>query len=129
MATPQIFETVLRSAWGQSHRTSALRPLTWFVGLLLTALLTSIHIKAPEWLTIALFVMTSIAGVGYLIAYFYLLFVDRDYLRSERYYLEKMPIERGLIGDNQSCLTEELTLVKPPDLLTHKSEESEMRDE
>jgi hypothetical protein len=38
--------------------------------------------------------------LAYLFAYFFLLVKDRDALRSERFQLSKMAIERSIVGDS-----------------------------
>jgi len=48
--------------------------------------------------------MLAIAGgasiILYLIAYIYFAIKSPDYLRTERYSIQKMAIERGLVGDS-----------------------------
>jgi hypothetical protein len=39
-------------------------------------------------------------GLAFLVAYFILLFVDRDALRSERFTLSKLAIEKSVTGDS-----------------------------
>ena len=39
-------------------------------------------------------------GIAFLVAYFILLFIDRDALRSERFTLSKMAIEKSVTGDS-----------------------------
>ena len=58
------------------------------------------HFGAPIWLVNALGVGTIIEIVLYLIAYIYFAVTDKDCLRSEKYSIQKLAIQRGLVGDD-----------------------------
>jgi len=83
-------------------RSDVLKPLAWLVGMLLSAIILLAYLKAPDWLLIALAVPVFLSLALYGFAYVFCLFRDRDALRSERYSLQKMAIEQGLYGDDQS---------------------------
>jgi hypothetical protein len=81
-------------------RTDVLKPLAWLVGLIALALTTALFAKAPEW-TLEWLLAALIGSVLlYSLAYTFCLFFDRDALRSEKYSLNKMAIEHGLLGDS-----------------------------
>jgi hypothetical protein len=61
-------------------------------------------VRARSWLLIGLGVSAASIVVIYLGSYIFLLFVDRDALRSESYTLSKLAIVKGLVGDNISGL-------------------------
>jgi hypothetical protein len=44
--------------------------------------------------------LPSAESIAFLVAYFILLFVDRDALRSERFTLSKLAIEKSVTGDS-----------------------------
>ncbi|MGC2423442.1 MAG: hypothetical protein WA666_03695 [Nitrospirota bacterium] len=75
--------------------------------MLLTSIPIIIFAGAPHWILIAILISFGLVLLTYLSAYIYLLFNDRDALRSEVYTLSKMAIERGLMGDNITGLIEE----------------------
>lgn len=54
----------------------------------------------PDWVAFVFLLFTVVTVASYLSAYVFLLFRDRDALRSEGYSLQKMAIERGLFGDS-----------------------------
>ena len=72
------------------------------LALVIAALLSSIPLNAPDWVLILLGVSSVVVLVLEVVVYVYLLFNDPDALRSERFTIEKMRIERGLMGDTVS---------------------------
>jgi hypothetical protein len=84
---------------GQS-RTSALNPLQWTLAILLLGLLILLWTGADKWIIVGLGVCVF-GDVGLLaFGYFYFMFKNPDALRSEAFSLQKMAIERGLVGDS-----------------------------
>jgi hypothetical protein len=97
----ELFRSLLQQATAQGSRANALNPLAWAFGLSLSALLVAARISgAPQWLLVLLGVAVAGTGIAFLVAYFILLFVDRDALRSERFTLSKLAIENGVTGDS-----------------------------
>ncbi len=47
----------------------------------------------------------------YLVAYVFFALTDKDALRSEKFFLQKMAIEKGFIGDD---LTGYIKVIEPP---------------
>lgn len=60
---------------------------------------------APRWLLILLGIAVCATGSAFIVAYFILLFLDRDALRSERFTLSKMAIEKSVTGDSLKGFT------------------------
>ena len=88
-------------------RTDALRPLSMLMLILLTALvLLLVFGKTPGWLLIfmAVLLLGVIGLFGF--AYVYCLFKRPDALRSEKYLLQRMAIEHGVLGDSITGITE-----------------------
>jgi hypothetical protein len=83
-------------------RSDILRPLAGLIGILMTAIILMIVAKGPEWLLILMSVVLIFSIVLYFFTYIFCLFRDRDALRSEKYSLQKMAIEHGLLGDSTS---------------------------
>ncbi len=97
----QQLVSVLREQFHATlSRSDVLKPLAWLAGILLTAMVGMLWVKAPSWLTVLMAILLSVSIVLYLISYVYCLLRDPDALRSETYSLHKMVIERGLLGDN-----------------------------
>ena len=87
-------------------RTDVLRPATWLFGISLTALTGMSFSQAPFWLLVFMTVMCGSFGLLAGISYAFCLVKDRDALRSEKYQLHKLAIERGLLGDSKAGLIE-----------------------
>jgi hypothetical protein len=101
MAPIELFNSLLQSATAQGSRANALNPLAWAFGLALSALLVATRIpQTPAWLLEFLGCVVALVGIAFLTAYFILLFVDRDALRSERFTLSKMALEKSILGDS-----------------------------
>jgi hypothetical protein len=54
----------------------------------------------PLWLLVLLGIAVGCTGLAFIVAYFILLFVDRDALRSEKFTLSKLAIEKSVTGDS-----------------------------
>jgi len=87
-------------------RSDVLRALIWPNAGLLIALIGAISAKADTWILQILIVLVCLLMVLYVAAYVFFALTDPDALRSEKYKLQKMAIERGLIGNSQVGLHE-----------------------
>ena len=91
---------LLRQQLDSASRSDALRPLAWLVGLLVTAVIGLTWAGAPWW-SLAITGTLLACAVGlYGFAYVYCLFNDRDALRSDKFAIQKLAIERGVYGDD-----------------------------
>ena len=81
-------------------RSTILKPLMWLLGILLATLLAAFRFGAPAWFCYLLAGVILLAVLLFFFAYAFCLFKDRDALRSERFSLRKMEIEKGLYGDS-----------------------------
>jgi hypothetical protein len=95
-----IFNSLLQQAASSGSRSTVLRPLAWLLGLLIAGTVSGIEVKAPDWLLISLLIMTVSTVTLYLGSYIYCLFSDRDALRSETYSIQKLAIQKGIVGDS-----------------------------
>lgn len=83
-----------------ARRSDVLKPLGWLLAIVGALLLGTIFGRGPDWL-LSLLAMTELAAIAlYAIIYVVCFFVDRDALRSESFSLNKMAIEKKLIGDS-----------------------------
>lgn len=103
---PQTLKHFLERSSTKGERSSALNSLQWGLGLILTGIPAAIWVSAPNWILILLSTLLGILFFTYIGSYIFLLFRDRDALRSENFTLSKMAIERGLVGDNITGLIE-----------------------
>lgn len=89
------------------YKSTALSPLHWPLLALLSGTLAAYSMTAPTWLIIGLFCSTLLLVATYVRAYFYFMDKNPDALRSERYSIQKLEIEKRLIGDDLTGYTED----------------------
>lgn len=99
----EFWATVAQQIGGGS-RTDVLRALIWPNALILIALVWSATKGAPLFLLILLSALLVAFMLLYAGAYVLFGIKDPNLLRSERYNIEKMAIEQGLLGDSLSGL-------------------------
>lgn len=81
-------------------RSDVLRALIWPTSGLAMLFIAALGLKAPAWILSAIFYILCGFLALYALAYVVCFFIDRDALRSEKYKLHKLAIERGLYGDS-----------------------------
>jgi hypothetical protein len=91
------------------------------------ATLGSAYIGGPFWLTFLFALFSALTMLLYLGAYLYCLVTDRDALRSEKYSIQKLTIEKGFVGDSLVGAFPANTQV-PPALLAEQSGPAEEDD-
>lgn len=95
----QVLERI-QSAQLNARTTSALNPVLWLVATLSTSVAVSAAVGAVWWVTALL---ASGVGLSVLVTLGLAVFFAvkaPDALRSERYVIQKMAIERGALGDS-----------------------------
>ena len=104
---PNLLHSFFSEASAKGARSTALHALQWGMAMLLISISIMAMADAPSWILIAISSAFGLVLVTFIGAYIFLLIKNPDALRSERFTLSKMAIERGLIGDSLSGLTEE----------------------
>jgi hypothetical protein len=97
----EFFALLTRSS-ASGSRSTALQDARWLFVIALGALVVTVALKAPTpilWLLSILCAMSFVLACG---SYLYLLRTNPDALRSERFTIEKMRIEKGIMGDTLS---------------------------
>jgi len=89
------------------EKSTILKPLTWLISILFGGIIILSYIKADQWIIISFFCIISIIISLFIFSYIYCLYKDRDALRSEKFSIQKMAIEKGYYGDNTSGLLTE----------------------
>lgn len=92
--------SLFHQATAQGSRSTVLRPLQWFVGICIVGLLGCLKYGAPVGVLILFAVMVALIFLLFMGAYIHCLRTDKDALRSETYSIQKLAIERGLVGDS-----------------------------
>ena len=111
---------------GTATRSTILHSLQWMTFILLVGLSGTSLSNAPDWTAQVVSVLLVIVVIMYLFFYCYFAFKSPDQLRSEKYTIRKMEIERGLVGDDTVGLTETSnyhTINHNPDLVSDQGED------
>ena len=103
---PWPITALLRQTLQGRSRSTVLTSLGWLLGILLTAILGAVYLKAPGLLVAALSAQEFITVGLYLYAYVFFMRTDPEALRSERYALGKLAIDKGVIGDDLAGIIE-----------------------
>ena len=77
-------------------RATPLKPAVWMTSVLVWATVVGLFLRVPTWGAVFLSCLTGVSFLFYLVSYIYLMMVDRDTLRSERYREPRVVRERGV---------------------------------
>ena len=99
------FREALEQYAAKGSRSTALKPIHWYLGVTGSVALGSIQLSAPTWITLVCVSVFGLGAVMFLAAYTYFALKNPDALRSEKYVLGKMAMEKSLMGDNLAGLT------------------------
>jgi hypothetical protein len=105
MPSTEIVQALLQQATSSGSRSTAMQPLCWLAGIILSGIIGSAYYNAPIWLLVTLAVFLGFCISLFLGIYTYFAIKNPDALRSEKFTLSKMAIEKNLIGDNNVGLT------------------------
>lgn len=100
MPPVELFKQLFSQSKSRGARSTALRPLNVVLILLISGMISGYSFGSPPWVLSYLGVAFAFTMAIYLLSYCYLLFTDRDALRSESFTIKKLAIEKGLVGDN-----------------------------
>jgi hypothetical protein len=95
-----LLRAILEQATTSGSRSTALRDLRWFAGTILSALVVALKFQAPGWILVCIMLLIGITSLIYLSAYVFFAIRSPDALRSEKFTLSKLAIERSVTGDN-----------------------------
>lgn len=101
---PSLIAAWLSRADAKGNRTSIMTPITWVLGVMLSALVLCARSGTPGWLLVALAVATGLVLVVALVVYTYAALTKPDLLRTEHFTLRKMEIQKGYFGDSRTGL-------------------------
>jgi hypothetical protein len=121
------FITILQKALVHGSRSTVLKPLAWLVGICSVASIAAFHFKSPAWIGTMFGILAGGTIIFYLIAYVYFGLTDKDTLRSEKFSLQKLAIQKGFIGDDFTGYIKISDRVQPP-LLPAETDQKEQED-
>ena len=88
----------------QGGRSTALKPLGWALAIQIVGLIGASRAGLDSRIIYMLAIFTGLTLILYLAAYIFFMFTDRDALRSETYVIQKLAIEKRLVGDSTTGL-------------------------
>ena len=95
-------KSLLQQATTQGSRSTALNPVLWIFGIIISAICTAIKLQFPLFIIATLCGMACVIFIFFIVVYSYFMVKNPDALRSEKFTLSKMAIERSITGDNIS---------------------------
>jgi hypothetical protein len=96
-----LIASFLQQATAQGTRSTVMNPLGWFFGMCVAGLLIAASNHAPVWIDVLLGSFSTLAGLAYLGAYIFCLLTRREHLlRTEKFVLQQLAIEKGFRGDS-----------------------------
>jgi hypothetical protein len=110
------FHQLLQRSEGRGARSTVMTPLGWLIALLLSGLAIALHLGAAEWVVRWIMMMVVGSVFVYVAGYIYFGFTNSDALRSEKFSLSKMALERSAKGDDVFGLVDAATAaeLEPP---------------
>ena len=99
---PDPIWSILQQALSSGSRSTVLKPLGWLVAMTLAGSIVAFGSTAPIWFTTILGILCLVAICLYFLAYIYFGLTDKDSLRSEKFSIQKLAIQKGFIGDDQT---------------------------
>lgn len=106
MPTTEIIHAILSRATASGSRSTALQPMVWLTGFVSLGFVAALKMQSPQWSLILLGVLLGVCVSTFIISYAYYAAKNPDALRSEKFTLSKMAIEKNLIGDDKAGLVE-----------------------
>ena len=108
MSGEQLMNSLLNHASVDGSKSTVLKPLGWALVMIFPTIIASAYLKVDEWITIMFSISFGLILFMYLSSYVYFMLTDSDALRSEKYSLKKMEIQKTLIGDSDRGMKEVL---------------------
>lgn len=108
----EIIKELLQKSDASGSKSTILKPLSWFISIIIIGLILAINNEAPNWIIILFAIILSILVIVFIGSYIYCLIYDKDAIRSEKFSIQKLAIEKGLIGDNLIGIIEEYSKIK-----------------
>jgi hypothetical protein len=103
--------SLLRQGTVQGSKSTAITPLTWALAIMMAGLVGGLKTGLPDSVIYVLCGCLVLLVLGLLGAYAYFARNNPDALRTERYTLTKLAIERRLRGDDVVGITEAIETI------------------
>lgn len=108
MPDSEQIELMIDSATEKRSRSTPLKPTIWMTGVLVWATVIALFLHVPAWAGVFLCLLTGLSFLLYLGSYIFLMTMDREALRAERYSVKRLPSnQKSLRAQIPSELLEE----------------------
>jgi predicted membrane channel-forming protein YqfA (hemolysin III family) len=98
--SPGTFMQLFERSVANGSRSTVMTPLAWMIGILLAALVALIPVSAPSWIIQWVTGLFVVSAVIYIAGFVYFGLTNPELLRTERFSLSKMAIEKSVRGDS-----------------------------
>ena len=88
---------ILQTSDATGTKSNIIRPLLWLIGTLISSTIAAFSFSAPVWFAIMLGSLACFVIIFTLTVYGYCLIKHPDYLRSEKFVIHKMALEKGFM--------------------------------
>jgi hypothetical protein len=122
-----LIKELLSKSTANGSRTNALNHLQWMIAAFLAALLMASKYALAQSIIWLIAIVLCILILCYLGTHFYFMVKDPDALRSEKFTIQKMAIERGLVGDSIMGMREVTRGIASTNTLSDNSDEGQDR--
>lgn len=100
MGGTAFIQTILNHASVRGSRSTVMNPLAWLLSILFAGLVACLGLSPPGWIILILGVAVGVVIVIFIIMYIVFAIQSPDALRSEKFYLTKLAIEKSIKGDS-----------------------------
>ena len=100
----EILTTLIQHGDQRGSRSTVLTSQGWMATLLVAGLVGSVSAHSAEWVQVFFAAILALDFIAFIMAYAYFALTNSDSLRTERFTLQKIAIEHGLVGDSTSGL-------------------------
>ncbi len=100
MISPKWISSLFGQANQTGEKSTIIHPLLWVISILISALIAEVYFEADNLLKIGTFLLLFIILMFLMIVYWHCLINKPDYLRSEKWSIQKMAIEKQVVGDS-----------------------------
>lgn len=112
MAATELFSALLQHNTAKGYKANVLNPLIWLIGTMTLMFLGALKLSAPTWILITGVILFVLIFGLFAFAYCYCLIKNPDALRSEKYSIQKIALEKGYIGDSIKGMVKNELLVE-----------------
>ena len=113
-----VWASIVDQMSSGGSKSTVLKPLFFALCFLLACIYFAVTLELPIWVMYCFLIAMLIVFVLFLIIYLVCFFKNPDLIRSEKYLIEKLAIEKQFIGDDKTGTTHKTTInvvAKPDD--------------